>query len=212
MSLKSLFKFDVTFDRELVIIIIFSTLALMADWYTLATTGVKALDRFFLYFVGSGLVLLLLRRPVKDYGLQLGDWRAGLAFIGIGVVLSSPVMWLAVRDPVVSAYYARLWHWLTPVLSFFDLIGWEFLFRGLLLFGFARVFGGNAIWLAAIPFAFAHLGKPALETFSTLFGGVMFGLIAWRTRSFLYPFVIHWYFNVLIIILAAINAGVLPAG
>ena len=38
-----------------------------------------------------------------------------------------------------------------------------------------------------------HLGKPEIETLSTIFGGAAFGLIAWRTRSFVYPWLIHWF-------------------
>jgi membrane protease YdiL (CAAX protease family) len=75
-----------------------------------------------------------------------------------------------------------------------ELFGWEFIWRGLVLYALARAFGpGPAILLQAVPFAFMHLGKPELETLSTLFGGVAFGLIAWRTRSFVYPWLIHWF-------------------
>jgi hypothetical protein len=38
-----------------------------------------------------------------------------------------------------------------------------------------------------------HLGKPELETLTTLFGGMGFAFIAWRTESFVYPFLIHWF-------------------
>jgi len=80
------------------------------------------------------------------------------------------------------------------LLNGVELFGWEFIWRGLVLFAYARAFGpGPAIFLQAVPFAFMHLGKPEVETLSTLFGGVAFGLIAWRTRSFLYPWLIHWF-------------------
>jgi len=62
-----------------------------------------------------------------------------------------------------------------------------------LLFGYARLFGSHALWLQAVPFALAHLSKPPVETYSTIFGGFLFGLVAWRTRSFVYPFLIHWF-------------------
>jgi len=38
-----------------------------------------------------------------------------------------------------------------------------------------------------------HLGKPEVETLSTIFGGAAFGFVAWQTQSFLYPFLIHWF-------------------
>ena len=38
-----------------------------------------------------------------------------------------------------------------------------------------------------------HLGKPEAETLTTLFGGAGFGFIAWRTQSFYYGWLIHWF-------------------
>jgi membrane protease YdiL (CAAX protease family) len=80
------------------------------------------------------------------------------------------------------------------------------MFRGWILFGYARRFGAEALWLQAVPFALAHIGKPPLETLSTIFGGFLFGWVAYRTRSFLYPFLIHMFvysFTVLV----AVSAG-----
>ena len=89
-----------------------------------------------------------------------------------------------------------------------DLLGWEFIWRGLLLFGLARVLGpGPAIFLQAVPFAFMHIGKPPLETFSTIFGGAAFGFIGWQSRSFLYPFLIHWFVSVFTIMVAIGRLG-----
>ena len=75
-----------------------------------------------------------------------------------------------------------------PWTTFLDLIGWEFFFRGWILFGYARKFGAEALWLHAVPFALAHIGKPEVETLSTIFGGFAFGWIAYRTKSFVWPF------------------------
>jgi len=49
----------------------------------------------------------------------------------------------------------------------------------------------------------AHIGKPEIETLSTIFGGFAFGWVAWRTRSFLYPFLIHWFISTFIILVSA---------
>jgi uncharacterized protein len=90
-----------------------------------------------------------------------------------------------------------------PWSTFLDLFGWEFLFRGWLLFSYTRKFGPDGIWLQSVPFALAHIGKPQLETFSTIFGGFAFGWVAWRTKSFIYPLIIHWFISTMIIIAAA---------
>lgn len=133
------------------------------------------------------------RENPRDYGWQLGDWRAGLALTFGALLLSLPVVWLAARsNSTMQNYYAPLLKPTLPMYTFLDLVGWEFLFRGWILFGYARKFGPDALWLQAVPFALAHFGKPEVETLSTIFGGFAFGWVAWRTKSFLYPLLIHW--------------------
>ena len=46
-----------------------------------------------------------------------------------------------------------------------------------------RVIGPVGVLVATMPFVFGHLGKPELELFSTLGGGLVYGWLAWRTRS-----------------------------
>ncbi|HLE74286.1 MAG TPA: CPBP family intramembrane glutamic endopeptidase [Anaerolineales bacterium] len=204
---SELFKFDLDFNREIVAITILSTLLLMVDYYQRLTPR-KELDRVGLYLLIPLLVIALaFRKSPGEFGFQWGDWRAGLALTAIVIAAAAPVLWLIARsDPAMLRYYAQQWSAAAPVYAFLDLIGWEFFFRGFLLFGYARKFGSHAIWLQAVPFALAHLSKPAVETYSTIFGGFLFGLVAWRTRSFVYPFLIHWFVTVFTIFAAA-SAG-----
>ena len=192
--MRKLFKFDLNFDREVVALTILSTLLLMVDYYQRLTPS-KELDRLGLYLLIPLLVIVLaFRKSPRDYGFQWGDWRAGLALTAIVIALAAPIIWVAVRsDAAIVDYYAKQWSAAAPLFTFLDLIGWEFFFRGFLLFGYARLFGSHALWLQAVPFALAHLSKPPVETYSTIFGGFLFGLVAWRTRSFVYPFLIHWF-------------------
>ena len=192
--MRKLFKFDLNFDREVVALTILSTLLLMVDYYERLTPS-KELDRLGLYLLIPLLVIVLaFRKSPRDYGFQWGDWRAGLALTAIVIALAAPIIWVAVRsDAAIVDYYAKQWSAAAPLFTFLDLLGWEFFFRGFLLFGYARLFGSHALWLQAVPFALAHLSKPPVETYSTIFGGFLFGLVAWRTRSFVYPFLIHWF-------------------
>ena len=115
----------------------------------------------------------------------------------------APVIWYLGKNDlgVIDYYKSRLAG--LPWTTFIDLVGWEFFFRGWILFGYARKFGPEALWLQAVPFALAHIGKPEIETLSTIFGGFAFGWVAWRTRSFLYPFLIHWFIASFVILVAA---------
>ena len=188
----------VTLDVRLSLLIIFSTVVPMLDYYGHSPTGVKAWDRFLLYFVGSLLFLwLVYRQPPAAFGLQWGERRRGLLYTIVACAVMAPVLWFVARTPAMQTFYqAKVAGGLMRVtlLNGVELFGWEFIWRGLVLFAYARAFGpGPAILLQAVPFAFMHLGKREVETLSTLFGGAAFGLIAWRTRSFLYPWLIHWF-------------------
>jgi uncharacterized protein len=41
-----------------------------------------------------------------------------------------------------------------------------------------------------------HIGKPAGEIYGAILGGVVFGLVALRSRSLLYVILIHWVLGV----------------
>jgi len=201
--LRSLPGERIRFDWKIVLITIVSTLLLTVDYY-FPITDHKSYDRVILYFVIPLVVIVFVFRERPGvYGFSFGDWKAGLVLTLIGVVVMTPVIWFLGRvDPSTQDYYRGISAGL-PWTTFLDLIGWEFFFRGWILFGYARKFGPEALWLQAVPFAMAHLGKPPVETFSTIFGGFAFGWVAYRTRSFVWPFLIHWYIATLIIVVSA---------
>lgn len=195
---------ELTFDREIVAITIASTLLLMVDYYY-PLTPVPVIDGLALYLlIPLAMIIFGFRKPVSEYGFTLGDWKAGLLITGAAVLIMAPILWLIGRsDPAMRNYYSWQATRILPWMTFLDLLGWEFFFRGFLLFGYERKFGVHALWLQAVPFAMAHITKPAVETLSTIFGGFAFGWVAWRTRSFLYPFLIHWFVATFTILVAA---------
>jgi membrane protease YdiL (CAAX protease family) len=204
--MRSLFQPAIRFDWKVVTITILSTLLLMLDYYHRFTAW-KGVDRTILYLIVPLIVILFVfRENPKDYGFQLGDWKAGLIITLGAIVIMAPIIyWLGRGDASMQKYYAPYINGEIPLplFTFLELFGWEFIFRGWILFGYERKFGPEALWLQAVPFAIAHIGKPEIETLSTIFGGFAFGWIAWRTRSFLYPFLIHWFIFTFIVIAGA---------
>ncbi len=203
---------SVEFDLKLTLIIIMGTILPMIDYYNHRITGTKAYDRMVLYFVIPMIIILLVFRDrPSEYGFRIGDWRTGLIWTVIGCIAMAVILYFVARTPVMQRYYAAkapdnvlYLLYITAV----DLFGWEFMWRGFLLFGMAAVIGpGPAIFLQAVPFAFMHLGKPELETMSTIFGGAAFGFIAWQSGSFLYPFLIHWFIASLTMLIATGRVG-----
>jgi membrane protease YdiL (CAAX protease family) len=193
------------FDWKIVTITIVSTLLLMVDYYH-RLTPLKAYDRVLLYLVVPlFIIIFIFRESPAEYGFRLGNWKWGLSLTLAACAGMTLILWLLLRgDTSMQDYYAPLLDGPLPLplYTFLELIGWEFLFRGWILFGYARKFGPEALWLQAVPFALAHVGKPEVETLSTIFGGFVFGWIAWRAGSFLYPFLIHWYIFSLVVLLA----------
>jgi membrane protease YdiL (CAAX protease family) len=188
----------VEFDLKLTLIIILSVVLPLIDYYQHRITGTKAYDRLILYFViPMAIIILLFRDRPADYGFTIGDWRTGLKWTLIGCAGMALILYFLARTPAMQRFYNAKAPENTLYLIYItaaDLFGWEFMWRGFVFFGLAAVIGpGPAIWLQAVPFAFMHLGKPEVETFSTIFGGAALGFVAWQSGSFLYPFLIHWF-------------------
>ena len=192
-------------DWKAVTAIVASTLTMVISHYH-RIFAYKAYDRLLLYLgVPLLVILLIFRESPTRYGFQLGDWKAGLALTAVGCVGIALVIPFVARTSDFQSYYAPQAHSTIPLPldTAMDLFGWEFLFRGFLLFALYPVCGPYAILLQAIPFTIAHFGKPELETLSCIFGGSAFGYVAWRTRSFLYPFLIHWFLATITVLLAS---------
>lgn len=195
-------------DWKIAVTIVLSTLLLVVRYYNEFFN--KYIDgMIFYFFVPVLIILLVYRENPKNYGLTFGDWKAGLLITGVSVVILTLLMLIIARGTAFKEYYSSLYSSLgeTIGLTGIDLFGWEFLFRGFLLFSLYRACGPYAIILQAVPFTIAHFGKPQLETLSCIFGGTAFGYIAWRTRSFLYPFIIHWYLGVLTVLITSGKFG-----
>ncbi len=154
--------------------------------------------------LGSALVLgglTLARRDLTTWGIGLGDWRWWLPHHGVLLAALVPVLVattilvtpLAAYYPVNKAarvsFDAFAWAHLGLALDF---VGWEFLFRGFLLFGMAR--RGDAllaILLHAFPFFLLHGNKPEIELLSSFVGGIFAGWFCLRAGTFVPLYVIH---------------------
>ena len=64
-----------------------------------------------------------------------------------------------------------------------DFFSIELFFRGLLVLGFVRYVGKDAILPMAAFYCTIHFGKPLLECISSYFGGIILGVIVYRTQS-----------------------------
>ncbi len=201
--LKTFFQFsELKMDGRIVATLVISTLLIVIDHYS-AIFPEKWQDHLLLYGVIPVLIVkLFYDQPLSQFGFRIGEWKIGLVYCLGGWILLAVIMYFVARTPDFQAYYAGNTD--PPAVIglkvAFQLIGWEFVFRGWLLFTLFPLCGPYAIILQAIPFTIAHFGKPAFETLSCIFGGTAYGYIAWRTRSFYYPYLIHWFLTTITII------------
>ena len=153
-------------------------------------------------------VAIALGIRLRDLGLSIGDWVFGGIFVLVGLVVMAAFGTWAARQPDFQAYYAliAIQHQNSPLLFWVSLLaymtGWEFLFRGLLLFGISgmpervEIFPRTlkawfAIGFSTLLFGLSHWGKPFPEFLGSFVAGVILCLIAWRTRSCLAPILLH---------------------
>jgi len=177
-------------------------------------------------FLVLGLIPLLvgrfgLKQPVRDWGLGLGDWKTGLQFAGAAYLLFLPILVYVSSSPEFQAKYPLFaaaskswWHFALFELSYaIYFIGWEFIYRGFMLFGLEPKLGYYAVFISTIPFAIMHFGKPQSETLAAVGAGVILGYLALRTRSFWYGWLLHAAIAFTNDLLAIIHkGGIGPAG
>lgn len=178
--------------------------------------GATAKDRTYLELVGAFafrsmfivLSLCVFRWLVEGkfglYGLK----RSGkyLRVYGLIYVVLLPMFLAVSLTPQFLSFYPKMtittvdgalgwerWQLIGVFEAFYanDFIGVEGMFRGALVIGLARWLGCRAVVPMALAYMCIHLGKPDLELISSVIGGYILGILAWRTRHLWGGIIIH---------------------
>ncbi len=152
-------------------------------------------------------VKFVMKKPLSGFGLRLGDIKYGSKWLITIPLVVVPLMFLSSQMPDIRAEYPLAKSLMTDqqhLLGYelmyvvFYYFAWEFYFRGFLLFGLKDRFGAvNAILIQTISSCLIHIGKPEGEIIGSIVVGVLFGMIALRSRSIWYVFLIHASIGVL---------------
>ena len=149
------------------------------------------------------IILLLLRRNPLDFGLRPGNWRVWSFYVVVTCLVALPILFAASRVDSLQTYYSvdgfDLRSYSLRIIVY--LTAWEFLFRGYLLFGLRSRFKEASILIQMVPFVLLHLGKPEIETLSTIPMGLYLGYVAYRGNSCWPAVIIHIFINILFLIL-----------
>lgn len=183
--------------RELLVIcsaVLFLTLAQyhsFGEYWTDAVVFYAALP--------LAVILLLMRRNPAAFGLSLGNWRLWCVYVAVTCFAACPILFAFSKVDSLNTYYSLhnfdIRSYLPRIIVY--LTAWEFLFRGYLLFGLKDRFKEASILIQMVPFVLLHLGKPEIETLSTIPMGIYLGYAAYRGNSFLPAVIIHIFINVL---------------
>ena len=204
-ELDSFTQFLKRYGRE-AFINIFATLFITLDSYHPIGNEWQST---FLYFAVFPIlvILIILRKNPLDFGLRLGSPRIWGFWVGVICLAAAVILYASSFAPSLQSYYRTndfkiLSYFLTSCVS---LCASEFMYRGFLLFGLKEKFQEGSILLQMIPFALLHLGKPELETVSTLLTGILFGYVAYRGKSYWPAFIIHLFINIFFVVLINIK-------
>jgi len=182
------------YDLNLLAVVGISTLVLVLErYYPLNIDFPRATELTYYLVVPLAASWLLFRDKPWDYGIRIGHWKPSIILTAACLAAMALILYGAGKTTEFRSYYdmyAIDWPELLLNHSLY-MFGWEFLFRGYMLFGLEKSIGKSAIFVQTIPFVLLHLGKPFLETLACIPGGFILGYVAYRTRSFLPCFIIH---------------------
>lgn len=172
------------------------------DWLPdrLSLFGWFGLNFLLLLVVPLLVIRFVFREHPRDYGWQIGRADIWGKYLLIFVIVFLPVAAIASRLPQFNGFYPRYSYAREEHLLIIPSIvgwgvyflAWEFFFRGFMLQGLGRRLGGIAIFIQMVPFTMAHFPKPELEALSAVIAGLALGLMAWRSRSFVGTWLLHW--------------------
>lgn len=149
-----------------------------------------------LYVVPAVIYARVHRQPLRSYGLTLGTFRNEIWVFALILPAITIGAWFASAQPRFLQTYPFFRGWPDGTGSFTDMLIWwamyaasfialEFFFRGFMVSAGFRIVGWWAIPVMAAPYCMLHLDKPLPEMVTSLFGGLLLGVVAVRTKSIL---------------------------
>lgn len=154
-------------------------------------------------------VLFIFKDSLRSYGFNVGNWRKWLPItLLLTVIIAILMLYPSSQNSDFRSVYPFDKGAKQSLFSFvrFELFrglffytAWEFFFRGFMLFGLKEYVGNwIAICVQTIPSCLWHIGLPAGEIFASIAAGILFGMIAIRTGSILWVFILHYSIGVIL--------------
>lgn len=177
------------------------TVGIWGDYLTAVTT---LPFKLLVVLIPLWVLARLLPRQQGFWGMAWRDvqWRPYLLMMGFMLPL---IVFASTQPDFLSAYprlkqidfilphtdHPIIFQLLYEISYGLDFVTIELFFRGFLIFAFVRYVGAAAILPMATFYCSIHFGKPLFECISSYFGGLILGVIAYRTQSIAGGLVVH---------------------
>lgn len=150
--------------------------------------------------LGSVITLMLMQRNPLDFGVASISFEHTAYVVVLSLLVMALPVWLSMQKPDMWAHYPEIRTTYLPpkrmalsVLSWCAyLIGFEFFFRGFLLFLWTDLYGAwPALAMTTALYVLVHLPTNATETTSTVPMGIVFGVMSLYCGGFVAPLLVH---------------------
>lgn len=195
-DLKNLKGFVTGYFSEIVVVSSATLFMILNEYHPIGSFWISSLVYFAV--LPAAVILIVLRRNPLDFGLRLGNVKLWSVYSLIFLIIAIPILYFSSDVSSVVKYYTGrnidLLRYSIEMAVYF--LGWEFLFRGFMLFGLKDKFREGSILIQMIPFVLLHIGKPEIETISTILSGIVWGYICYRGKSFWPAYIMHLVINI----------------
>lgn len=145
------------------------------------------------------VITLVLGAKPRDFGFRLRGTLRHLPTYGALYLVMLPVLVIVSGTQSFLDYYpfydnatsGGVTFWLYEAGYALQFVGVEAFFRGFLTFGLYRRFGILAVVIMTIPYTMIHFAKPMPEAFAAIVAGLVLGVMALRSKSFVPGIVLH---------------------
>ena len=172
------------------------------SWPELAQLGWWAFWCVAIYVTVPVLYARANGQSLRSYGLRMGLFRGEMRIFAVLLPAIVAGAYLSAGQPRFQETYPFYTDWSAGRGTVVGLLAWwgmyaatfvalEFFYRGFLVTAGFRLIGWWAIPAMAAPYCLLHLDKPLPELVTSLFGGLVLGVVALRTRSILAGVLAH---------------------
>jgi membrane protease YdiL (CAAX protease family) len=145
------------------------------------------------------IIVWVLRDRPSDYGFRVRGIARHMPAYGVMYLVMLPILVIVSGTESFLAYYpfydnaaqGGLTFWLYELGYGFQFVGVEAFFRGFLTFGLYRRFGLLSVAIMTIPYTMIHFAKPMPEAFAAIVAGLILGVMAIRSKSFVPGIFLH---------------------